>query len=110
MNNVTLNCTVNIKNLTLTDVTVTKTDSTITMSFPYEDIDIDDTLAVFQSLPNTITIDDVEYSGYTVFKSMSYDGDAVLITISKVSQAEMITDLQSQIEELQLALAELAEV
>lgn len=78
------------------------------IEIPYSGVDMDEIASVFASLPSTITIDDDTYTGYTVYVGMTYDGDTVKTTIRQLTEREQIAELESQILELQAALAEVA--
>lgn len=105
--------TVIIKGTTYNDVEVNfdniSDPKTITFIIPKGTLDLDAVAADFSSGENVVVIDDVEYKGYVVFKSLAYDLDKIVVLISQKSVAELLEDANVQIEELQDAVAAIIE-
>lgn len=79
----------------------------ITFQIPKGSLDLDNVAADFSAGANTLTIDDVEYKGYVVFKSLAYDLDKIVILIAQKSVQEQLDDANAQIAELQDAVSEI---
>ncbi len=83
---------------------------TITFILDKGELDLDNVAADFSAGDNVVTIDEEEYKGYTVFKSLAYDLNKIVILISQKSVEEQLIDANKEIEELQDATAEILEI
>lgn len=83
---------------------------TITFILNKGELDLDNVAADFSSQANVIVIDEEEYKGYVVFKSLAYDLDKIVILVSQKSLEEQLADANREIEELQDATAEIIEI
>ena len=82
----------------------------ITFILPKGDLDLDEVAADFSAADNHITIDDVVYTGYVMFKSLAYDLNQVVILLAQRSVQEQLDEGQTEIAELQDAVAEILEI
>lgn len=83
---------------------------TLTFIIPKANLDLDEVAADFSCEDNVLTIDDVEYTGYIMFRSMAYDLSQIVIVLSQPTEQEQLDQANKEIEELQDAVAELIEI
>lgn len=83
---------------------------TVSFAMAKGGLDLDDVARDFSTETNIITIDDVEYKGYVVFKSLAYDLNSIVILLSQKSLEEQLADANKEIEELQDATASIIEI
>ena len=82
----------------------------ITFIIPKGNLDLDEVAADFSAGDNLVTIDEVEYTGYVMFKSLAYDLDQIVILLSQKTVQEQLNEANAEIAELQDATAAILEI
>lgn len=83
---------------------------TLTFILPKANLDLDEVAADFSCEDNVLTVDEIEYTGYTMFRSLAYDLVQIVIVLSQPTEQEQLDQTNKQIEELQDAVTELVEM
>ncbi len=73
-------------------------------------LDLDEVAADFSAQCNVITVDDEDYTGYIVFKSIVFDLKQIVVHVAQKSVEEQLIDANKEIEELQDATAAIIEM
>ena len=104
---------VTINKHTYSDVEVTfnnEQPKSITFILPKGHLDLDEVAADFSASENVVVIDDEEYTGYVMFRSLAYDLEQIVILISQKSVEEQLADANAEIAELQDATTAIIEL
>ena len=78
----------------------------LVLTIDLTDVDLDTLFADFNAKDEAITIDDTAYEGYVNFEKMIVT-DKAEITLRQNTSEEIIKNLETEVSELQLALASL---
>lgn len=104
---------VQINGTTYSDVEVNfNNDSpkSITFILPKGHLDLDNVAADFSASENVVIVDDVEYTGYVMFRSLAFDLEKIVVLIAQKSVEEQLADANAQIAELQDATTAILEI
>ena len=104
---------VKINGTTYSDVEVTfgnGAPKSLTFIMEKGSLDLDDVARDFSAGENVIIIDDEEYTGYVIFRSLAFDLDKIVVLISQKSVEEQLADAHAEIAELQDATAAIVEL